>query len=146
MAVITTIEGLPVINAKKPLKLHVTPLDIKAARKHSPGNCAVAKACQREWKAKEVRVHLSRIYVRHNEQNWTRYFTPYAMRSEIIAYDRGGEFLPSVYTVTPPSPSHRVVGQQGSDKVKSRPGTDEKKKKKRKKYTVVVGVRVAAHR
>ena len=143
MAVITTIEGLPVINAKKPLKLHVTPLDIKAARKHSPGNCAVAKACQREWKAKEVRVHLSRIYVRHNEQNWTRYFTPLPMRAEIIAYDRGGEFLPSVYTVAPPTPSTRTGKRQGSKVNDCNP---RDKKKKRKKYTVVVGVRVAAHR
>ena len=144
MAVITTIEGLPVINAKKPLKLHVTPLDIKAARKHSPGNCAVAKACQREWKAKEVRVHLSRIYVRHNEQNWTRYFTPYAMRSEIIAYDRGGEFLPSVYTVNPPVPSQRTGKKQSQTPEKN--NKSRELRKKRKKYTVVVGVRVAAHR
>jgi hypothetical protein len=144
MTVINTIEGLPVINAKKPIMLHVTPEDIKAARKHSPGNCAVAKACQREWKAKEVRVHLSRIYVRHNEQNWTRYFTPYAMRSEIIAYDRGGEFLPSVYTVNPPVPSQRTGKRQGSSA--GDVGRTHNNKKKRKKYTVVVGVRVAAHR
>ena len=144
MTVITTIEGLPVINAKKPLKLHVTPLDIKAARKHSPGNCAVAKACMREWKAKEVRVHLSRIYVRQNEQNWTRYFTPYAMRSEIIAYDRGGEFLPSVYTVASPPPT-KSTGKKQSQSVDKNDKTRHLRKK-RKKYTVVVGVRVAAHK
>jgi hypothetical protein len=144
MTVITTIEGLPVINAKKPLMLNITPEDIKAARKHSPGNCAVAKACMREWKVKEVRVHLSRIYIRCNEKNWVRYHTPIPMRNEIISYDRGGEFMPSVFTVKPVSPSRRTGKRQGSSA--GDVGRTHNNKKKRKPYTVVKGVRVAAHK
>ena len=144
MSVVDTIEGLPVINAKRPIMLHVTPQDIKTARKYSPGNCAVAKACMREWKVKEARVHLSRIYVRCNEKNWVRYFTPRPMRSEIIAYDRGGEFLPSVYSVKPVSASKRTGKRQGTntDKNAKTPAL----RKKRKPYTVVKGVRIAAHK
>ena len=144
MTVITTIEGLPVINAKKPIMLHVTPEDIKAARKHSPGNCAVAKACIREWKVKEVRVHLSRIYIRCNEKNWVRYHTPSPMRNEIISYDRGGDFLPSVFTVKPVSPSQRTGKRQGTNTDKN--DKSRTLRKKRKAYTVVKGVRVAAHK
>jgi hypothetical protein len=144
MSVVDTIEGLPVVNAKRPIMLHVTPQDIKTARKFSPGNCAVAKACMREWKVKEARVHLSRIYVRCNEKNWVRYLTPRPMRSEIIAYDRGGEFLPSVYKVVPVCPSKRTGKKQSQspDKNKKSPAL----RKKRKPYTVVKGVRIAAHK
>jgi hypothetical protein len=144
MSVVDTIEGLPVLNAKRPIMLHVTPQDIKTARKYSPGNCAVAKACMREWKVKEARVHLSRIYVRCNEKNWVRYFTPRPMRSEIIAYDRGGEFLPSVYTVKPVSASKRTGKRQGTDTDKN--NKSRELRKKRKPYTVVKGVRIAAHK
>ena len=144
MSVVDTIEGLPVVNAKRPIMLHVTPQDIKTARKYSPGNCAVAKACMREWKVKEARVHLSRIYVRCNEKNWVRYFTPRPMRSEIIAYDRGGEFLPSVYTVKPVSASKRTGKRQGTDTDKN--NKSRELRKKRKPYTVVKGVRIAAHK
>lgn len=144
MSAVDTIEGLPVVNAKRPIMLHVTPQDIKAARKFSPSNCAVAKACMREWKVKEARVHLSRIYVRCNEKNWVRYLTPRPMRSEIIAYDRGGEFLPSVYKVVPVCPSKRTGKKQSQspDKNKKSPAL----RKKRKPYTVVKGVRIAAHK
>jgi hypothetical protein len=144
MTVITTIEGLPVINAKKPIMLHVTPEDIKAARKHSPGNCAVAKACMREWKVKEVRVHLSRIYIRCNEKNWVRFATPSPMRNEIISYDRGGDFLPSVFTIKPVSLSQRTGKRQGTNTDKN--DKSRTLRKKRKAYTVVKGVRVAAHK
>lgn len=144
MTIINTIEGLPVVNAKKPIKLHVIPKDIAQARKQSPGNCAVAKACLREWKVKEVRVHLSRIYVRHNEKNWTRYFTPMPMRSEIISFDRGGEFLPAVFTVAPPNPSKRTGKKQGTKTDKN--ANNRSARKKRKPYTLVKGVRVAAHK
>jgi len=144
MSVVDTIEGLPVVNAKRPVMLHVTPQDIKTARKFSPGNCAVAKACMREWKVKEARVHLSRIYVRCNEKNWVRYFTPRPMRSEMIAYDRGGEFLPSVYTVKPVSASRRTGKRQGTNTDKN--NKSRELRKKRKPYTVVKGVRIAAHK
>ena len=146
MTTVNTIEGLPVVNATKPIRLHVIPADIKAARKFSPGNCAVAKACMREWKVKEVRVHLSRIYVRKDERSWIRYFTPLPMRDEIISFDRGGEFLPAVFTVKPVSSYDRARygKQQGSKNDKN----DKARhlRKKRKAYTVIKGVRISAHK
>jgi hypothetical protein len=98
----------------------------------------------REWKVKEARVHLSRIYVRCNEKNWVRYLTPRPMRSEIIAYDRGGDFLPSVYTVKPVSASKRTGKKQGTNIDKN--NKSRELRKKRKPYTVVKGVRIAAHK
>ena len=141
MSVIITIEGLPVINAKKPIVLHITPEDVSTARKHSPGNCAVAKACTRQLQAQEVRVHLSRIYVRLNEINWVRYVTPSNLRNEIITYDRGGSFEPAVFVLPAPSPARTTGKRQGSSTNDNR-----KNKKKRKAYTPVKGVRVAAHK
>lgn len=137
-----TIEGLPIINAKKGITLHVKPCDIKKARKKSPGHCAVALACMREKRAKEVRVHLSRVYLRMNESNWVRYEVPVSMREEIIAFDRGGEFAPSLFYIKPGKPSAQRPGQQGSDKT----GKRLPPKKRRRKPVMVKDVRISAHK
>lgn len=94
---------LPIINAKKPLTVHVLAGDIKKADVKEPQNCAVALACKRELGAQEVHVHLGRVYIRSNESNWVRYGTPKSMRAEIIAFDRGGVFEPGTFRLEVPA-------------------------------------------
>lgn len=96
---LTAIDGLPVVDAKEPIKLSVIKADIEKADTKEPANCAVARACRRELRAKEVRVHLSRVYVKTNKGNWMRFKTPPAMRAEIIAFDRGGTFEEGNFTL-----------------------------------------------
>jgi hypothetical protein len=131
-----SIDGMPVIDAKKPLKLEVSRDDVKTASKKLPNACAVAKACYRELHAKEVRVHLSRVYVRTNNAFWTRYVTPKSMRTEIIAFDRGGKFVPGVFHMAAPQPSKRLGPKDNGGK------STKPNNKPKKLYAVVRDVRL----
>lgn len=109
------IDGKPVFDAKKPITLNITPNDIAKADRKESADCAVARACRRELHAKEVRVHLGRVYVRMNEGNWQRFLTPRSLRSEIIAFDRGGSFEPGKFVLPAPHPAKQASGKrQGS--------------------------------
>lgn len=90
------INGLPVEDATKKLVIVVKPQDIKGSNSKDPASCAAARACKRQLHNKEVRVHLSRIYVKF-PRKWVRYETPLKLRDEIVAFDRGGKFLPGTY-------------------------------------------------
>lgn len=116
------LDGLPIVNATKSLKLEITTADIKHSQKKSAGFCAAAVACVRQLKAKEARVHLSRTYIRHNGK-WIRYITPTSLQKEIIAFDRGGSFEPGHYRLmkVPPGKLIRVGEPSG--------GKGNKKKK-----------------
>jgi hypothetical protein len=133
------IDGLPVVDAKKPLKLEITRADCNLATRKNPGCCAVAKACGRELKIRGVRVHLSRLYLLSGKA-WTRYLVHSSLRSEIIAFDRGGKFQPGVYTFQAPNPNKRLGS--GGGKAKN-PGTG--KPKTVRSYKSVQGVRAAAY-
>lgn len=132
------IDGIPVINARRPMTLTITPQDIAKADRKEPADCAVARACRRATHAKEVRVHLGRVYVRVNDGNWTRYMTPKYMRQEIIAFDRGGQFEPGEYTLSAPQPSKQSGKRQGGKNPKAPSGG---RGKKRKPYHIVTNVR-----
>jgi hypothetical protein len=136
MPKVTRIDGLPVVDAKRPLTLKVTKADIaKAADSiQQPNSCAVARACHRELHCKEVRVHLSRVYVRTNDHNWVRYLTPKDMRGEIIAFDRGGSFEPGEFRLAKVPPTHAL----GTPR---RGGTRTDTGKKRRPYHLITNVR-----
>lgn len=140
MTSLTQIDGRPVFNAKKPITLTINANDIAKADRKEPLDCAVARACRRELHAKEVKVHLGRVYVRMNEGNWTRYLTPKPMRDEIIAFDRGGAFEPGTFTLPPPPPSKvAATGRRQGSKPKSKKrGAGQK----RMKPHVVTNVRM----
>ena len=96
------IEGIPVVDATKPVVLHIGALDIPKAKAKSPSTCVAARACMRDLNAEKVRVHLSRIFVKlPGKRAWVRFATPAALRAEIIAFDRGGKFVPGDYKLTP---------------------------------------------
>ena len=133
------IDGLPVVDAKAPLKLEVTKTDCQLATRKNPGCCAVAKACGRELKIKGVRVHLSRLYLLAGK-TWTRYVVHSSLRQEIIAFDRGGKFQPGIYTFAAPEPSRRLGA-----KIKTGPRLTKGKPRAVRSYKSVQGVRAAAY-
>lgn len=97
------INGKKVVDATSKAKIHITQTDaIKGANK-DPGACAAARAAKRDIAdCLSARVHIGRVYVEHKTK-WVRYFTPDALRTEIIAFDRGGTFQLGVYELKPPS-------------------------------------------
>lgn len=133
------IDGKPVIDAKRSLVLHITANDIAKADRKEPADCAVARACRRDLHAKEVRVHLGRVYIRFNEGNWQRYRTPKSLRSEIIAFDRGGTFSPGEHVL--PIPDKRPVGKRQGGKPKFKHARYNPNRKGRQPPHVVTDVR-----
>ncbi len=107
------IDGLPVVNATSPLILNVTQGDISKADRKEPGGCVMARCCRRSLKVTDVRVHLGRVYIRDGER-WLRYITPGYLRSEIVSFDRGGDFWKGEYELLPPQASKRTGKKQGS--------------------------------
>lgn len=135
MGYLKEIDGLPVVDAKKSMTLHITKEQIKRANVKKPESCAIAQTCLAKKGVKEARIHLSRAYIRTNDTNWQRFIVPAACRSEIVAFDRGGKFSPGDYTLKAPPPSYKL----GADKRKRPTGP---KKTKRKKYHVITDVRI----
>jgi len=138
------INGLPILNANKCLTLHITGPDVKSAKKKRPDFCVVANAVRRETRAKEVRVHLGRVYVRTTPTEWIRYVTPRSLRTEIITFDRGGTFSLGVHTLgaVPITKRKKAGKRQGAEKEPGAPrftGTGHK----RKKAHVVTDVRTS---
>src|SRR5262245_60716231 len=100
------IDGLPVVDALRSVILHINKGDVAKGRKKSPSKCAAPLARIREFKVKEARVHLGRTYVRVNDK-WIRYLTPHSLRSEMIAFDRGGSFDPGEHRLMKMQPSRQ---------------------------------------
>lgn len=101
------ISGSKVLDAREHLTIHVTKTDVRLGAKKDATSCAAANAICRQHGAVEARVHASRAYVKKGK-TWFRYAVPPSMRNEIIAFDRGGEFAPGEYTLSPVSPTVRL--------------------------------------
>lgn len=134
--ILKEIDGLPVLDAKKSIKLKITKNDVTRADVKKPNSCAAAQACLRNPGVKEVRIHLSRAYVRQNDTNWQRFLVSDALRSEIVAFDRGGRFEPGEYALQRPHKSKKLGTKD--DRVKPR---KNKNAKKRRKPHVITDVR-----
>lgn len=102
------INGKKVEDARHKIILTITKRDCINGNTRDPGGCAAARALLREVpKCTKARVHLGRIYVDVGAK-WLRYKTPQTIRQEIIAFDRGAEFSPGDYTVSPLCASERA--------------------------------------
>lgn len=107
---------LPIIDSKTNMKLHVGKAELSAAKRKRPNSCALAQACMQKEGVKEVRIHLSRAYVRTNDLNWQRFMVGDNLRREIVAFDRGGKFMAGDYELRHITPSARLTGKaQGSE-------------------------------
>jgi hypothetical protein len=102
-----TIDGLPVFDSTTGLVFKVTPVDIKTSKRKSCEMCAASVAICRTLKAKEARVYLSRTLVRRPDR-WDRYATPGALRTEIVCFDRTGDFRPGEFRLGAPCASQKL--------------------------------------
>ncbi len=108
MTRITQIGGRPVFDAKRALVVNITRGDVTRSHEtQEPDRCAMARACYRELQCYEVRVYISRTYVRMNDTNWLRYITSEPLRNQIIAMAEGLGFEPGEFTLLTPPPSKR---------------------------------------
>jgi hypothetical protein len=118
------LEGLPIVDAEEEMDLHVIKSDINRRSRKDPAHCALAECLHRQTGNPEVRVYLSRAYVRaHNRDlgdHWVRYEVGQMARREITAYDRGGAFMPGVYRLYVPRPNTEYMRGTQPKKGKSR--------------------------
>lgn len=135
------INGKPVVAAKRRLTLHISAADVRKGNTKDPGACAAALAAIREVpNCVAARVHLGRVYLLQKDK-WLKFKTPDALRSEIIAFDRGGKFQPGEYDLRPLSPSDLVKKKKKTEYVSNREGSRTDIGKMPRKLHVVKGVR-----
>jgi hypothetical protein len=95
------INGLPVRDGTKRVRIVIAPSDCKFGSSKEPGMCAAAKAVLRQVpNCSEVRVHIARTYLKIGD-HWVRYMTSEALRDQIITFDRGGKFDAGAYYLNP---------------------------------------------
>jgi len=130
------VGGRECIDGTKKIIVEITAQDVKDGDRKVPNACVMAKACSKQF-GTEALVHLSRLYLKHKTKDiWTRYLVGPDLRTEIIAYDRGGKFMPGIYELSPPNKSVRF-GNRPSSKCGPR-------KSKSKTPTVLRGIRQSA--
>lgn len=108
------VKGVRVVDATKPLRLSITDEDCKYGNKKEHHTCAAAVALLRQGEGAEVRVHVSRAYVKRGRK-WVRYKVPASMRAEIIAFDRGGTFSPGEFVLSPVQDSVKLGKPKAKD-------------------------------
>lgn len=140
------INGKKVVDAKSKMKIHITKRDATEGDNKNPSGCAAARAAKRDIpNCISARVHIGRVYVEHKDK-WIRYFTPEALRTEIIAFDRGGSFQPGEYELKAPSKTETEEGkklyrsnlQRAKDRALIDPNRPNKLKRARKVHVAVI--------
>lgn len=99
------IDNLPVRDAKEGLTLEVTADDIRHSNPKDPAGCAAAVAVMRQEGVTKALVHLSKVYIKRDKY-WERYESPRSLRTEVIVFDRRGEFSPEEFMLNAPPHSH----------------------------------------
>ena len=134
------IQGIDVVDADKEIEVTITPNDVRFGKKKEAHSCAAARALCREHDAEMAIVHFSRAYVKKNDK-WYRYSVPPMLRTEVVAFDRGGDFAPGDYTLKPVQPTVRLdapVRRKTGPRTGAKPQNGNRPKKP---YHIVTGVR-----
>jgi hypothetical protein len=114
------IAGKKVVDAKRPVKIVITERDTKDGDNKNPSSCAAALAAKRDVPdCISARVHIGRVYIEHRDK-WVRYMTPESLRTEIVAFDRGGSFQPGDYVLKAPAPTETIEGKREYNRKKSK--------------------------
>ena len=125
------INGKKVVDATKPISIHITQRDTTDGANKDPAGCAAARAVKRDLHCVSARVHIGRVYVETPKQ-WVRYHTPRSLRTEIIAFDRGGSFEPGEYKLGVPEKNRHVRVEKRT----GRTGTNKDASAKRRKVLI----------
>lgn len=98
------IDGQPVANGYRRIRIKVTADDVKKGAPLNPNACAIALACMRQIpRLVGAKVHLGRLYLLfEGATRWQRWTVPEYATREIVAFDRGGKFVPQEIDFQPP--------------------------------------------
>ncbi len=124
-----------VVDAKKSLTIKVLAADCKSARSKSPGNCAMARACERSHDGAVISMTVAYIV---DGNTATRYKVPASISREIVSFDRSHNFAAGEYTLKAPTAADSLARFRGPNTTK-RP--HHKSKGIRKHYHQTAGIR-----
>lgn len=127
------INGKPVVDATEHMMIDISPDDCLRGKTKDPGSCAAARAIMRDYDVKAARVHVGLTYV-EEEDRWLRYRTSAALRTELVAFDRGGPFEPGTYMLSPPPKSATLEFQRTHNKGASKRRNGKGKTPKRTRH------------
>ena len=128
------IGGRNVIDSTETIQIEITEQDTQFASRKDHGNCAVARACMKQ-EGTDALVHISRVFLKMKHRNiWVRYIVKNDLRTEIVAFDRGGKFEPGIFKLYRVQPTKKLGKRNGTH-------TDKGTKAKRKAATTLHGVR-----
>ena len=96
------LNGKPIVDADKPLKINVMRKDIQKADPCDPCNCAVAQSLKRIPNVMNVRVGSTVVLVEKPRKVF-RYKLSAEETRRIRAFDNAGYFQPGSYELKPPS-------------------------------------------
>ena len=132
------IGGRNVVDGTKAIQIEITKHDTQLASRQDHGNCAVARACMKQ-EGTDAIVHISRVFLKmKNKDIWVRYIVKNDLRTEIVSFDRGGNFEPGVFTLYPIQPAQKL----GTSHIRA----SGPRASKRKAPTTLHGVRKLASR
>lgn len=104
-----------VADGTKHVTVSVTSKDCSSAKERSFNRCAMAKACERQ-------LHLDGAVIRPGVAYLVkgnlavRYLVPDSVRTEIVSFDRHGDFRPGDYTLSPICKSNRIGAPRATKK------------------------------
>jgi hypothetical protein len=100
-----------VVDALAPIMVEVKPRDNRKGGIKDPGDCAMARACKREFNLDGVIISLSKAYLVKGEVA-TRYSVPTSLSKEVVSFDRNMDFQPGVYHLSAIPPCDRLGAQK----------------------------------
>jgi hypothetical protein len=125
--------GIPVQDAKRPLKIRLSSSDIQRGKKKN--NKACAFACAATHVPGVTRAYIFRTAaILEYDNKMVRYMLSPAMRREVLAFDRGGTMEPGDYTLKHPTGGHTKEAYEARSK--KRPGRHQPGKGKIRRKVV----------
>jgi hypothetical protein len=132
------------VDAKKPLTIHVTEIDIKGATPGQVHNCVLTRAVRREHRCFDIVVFRTIAYIRKSENSIPiRYQVTESAKDLLFAFDASGRCRPMTVTLTPPrkgissaylrSPERKRAEKRSREKLKARDATT--RERTRRAYT-----------
>lgn len=107
-------DGLPIVEAKAPLRVQPSKADIRGATKNDPENCVFSRACKRMWDCDRVLFLGTRAYVelldKRGKRHVERFDIDAASRKMIKDFDAGKTIDPAGFVLRPPCKSHTLEG------------------------------------
>ena len=92
--------GIPVVEAKKPLFVGVTAIDVADAKKKNSKYCALARAAARLPQVNAAYIFRSTAFIEYPNR-MERFLLPQSVQKEIVSFDRSRIFAEGTYQLSP---------------------------------------------